>query len=56
MTTDDFMAVALCIALAALCFQLNLKAGTNWLRFLTLWSMLGFAALAGYAIIKAILL
>lgn len=44
------------VVFAALLFALNLKAGSTWLKVLTLWGGVAAAGLAGWLIVEWVLL
>lgn len=47
--------VAVLLAFALVLLLLNLKAGTTWLKFLSLWSTLAFLGLAGWVVVRWVL-
>ena len=48
--------IAVLIVFGAVLFGLNLKAGTTWLKFVTLWTGLASFGAAGYLIVEWVFL
>jgi hypothetical protein len=54
METDTLAKIAVLVAVALVWLGLNLKAGTTWLKFVSLWAMMGFLVSASFVAIDAV--
>lgn len=54
--TETIAQIAVLLAFALALLFVNLKAGTTWLKFVTLWAMVASFAGAGYLIVEWVFL
>lgn len=54
--TETIAQIAVLLAFALVLLGLNLKAGTTWLKFVSLWTMVAALGAAGYLIVEWVFL